>query len=102
MNSLRRSDKKFVSSLANRVCVDQGSITRRNIDTIEKDSKCLDVLSLNPKFVASNVIYAPVPDDEMWRIGFLEELMSVRSNEQHLDGFSKKEIGHMISLIATS
>ena len=63
----------------------------------------MDVLSPDPpNYVASNVIYAPVPETEMWRIGVLEELMSVRSNELHLDGFSKKEVGIMISLIATT
>ena len=77
-------------------------MTKKNLNSIEKDSNCNDILSLNPRFVASQVSYAPVPENEIWRISFIEELLKVRSNELHLDGFSKKEIGAMISLIATS
>ena len=102
LGSLRTSPKKCVASLVHRVCEDQGSITKKNINTIEADSKCLNVLSLNPRYVASNVTYAPVPETEIWRIGFLEDLISIRSNEQHLDGFSKKEIEQMIVLLATT
>ena len=102
LGSLRKSPKKFVASLVNRVCEDQGSITRKNINSIETDSKLSNVLSLNPRYVASNVTYASVPESEIWRIGFLEDLISVRSNQQHLDGFSKKEIEQMIVLIATN
>ena len=102
VSSLRNSKKKFLTSLAHRVCDDRGSITRKNIDAIEKESKCSNVLSLNPRYVASNVIYAPVPENEMWRIGVLKELLSVRSNEQELEGFTSEEVEELISLVATS
>ena len=102
IKDLINSKKKCVASLAHRFCEDQGSMTKKNLNSIEKDSNCSDILSLNPKFVASQVKYAPVPENQIWRINFLEELLKVRSNELHLDGFSRKEIEAMLSLIATS
>ena len=58
------------------------------------------MLSLNPRYVASNVTYAPVPEGELWRITFLEELLSVRSNELELEGLTYKEIDELIAIIA--
>ena len=77
-------------------------MTKKNLNSIEKDSNCFDVLSLNPRFVASQVKYAPVPENEIWRINFIEELLKLRSNELSLDGFTKNEIEDMILFIATS
>ena len=102
VKSLRSSKKKCVSSLCQRLCDDQGSIIRKNLNIIEKESNCANILSLDSRFVSNHVIYAPVPDEEIWRINFIEELIQIRSNELFVDGFSRKEIQELINLIATS
>ena len=88
--------------MCQRLCDDQGSIIRKNLNIIEKESNCANILSLDSRFVSNHVIYAPVPDEEIWRINFIEELIQIRSNELFVDGFSRKEIQELINLIATS
>ena len=102
VNSLRNSKKDCVSSLAKRVCSDQNSITKNNLNLIEKESNCIDILSLTPSYVSSQVKYAPVPIEEIWRVSLLEELIQIRSHDFILEGFSKEEIDHLIAITACS
>ena len=96
VKTLGNSKKKCVASLANRVCNDQNSITKKNLNVIEEESNCIDILSLNPCFVSSQIRYAPIPNEEMWRVSLLEELIQIRSHDSVLEGFSKKEIDELI------
>ena len=100
-----KSEKKCLSALAFRVCHDQGSITRHNLNQIENESNCYeDILSLDAHFVSSQVKYAPVPDDEKWRISLLKELIGLRNHNFFLedDQLTEEEIEDMILFVATS
>ena len=104
VKSITDSKKVFLSSLAKRVYHDQGSITRHNLNSIEKDSGCTDLLSYSPKYISSKVRYAPVPETEEWRVSFLKELISLRNNDMVLEDsqFTQNEIQDLISMVATS
>ena len=104
VKSILQSEKSILSSLAKRVCQDQGSITRMNLNLIEKDSNCPSVLDFNPRYIASQIKYAPVPDDEIWRISLLKELIGLRNNDMILEDseFTKEELQDLISMVATS
>ena len=69
---------------------------------IEKESKCTEILSLNPCFVSSQVKYAPIPVEEIWRVSLLEELILIRSNDSTLEGFTKEEINDLLQITACS
>jgi len=100
-----KSEKKCLSALAFRVCHDQGSITRHNLNQIENESNCYeDILSSDAHFVSSQVKYAPVPDDEKWRISLLKELIGLRNHNFFLedDQLTEEEIEDMILFVATS
>ena len=97
-----KSEKKCLSALALRVCHDQGSITRHNLNQIEQDSDCHgDILSLDANFVSLQVKYAPV---EQWRISLLKELIGIRSHDFYLEDnqLTEKEIEDLICFVATS
>ena len=94
--------KACVASLAQRVCRDQNSISKKNLNMIEKESNSKDVLSLNPSFLASQVKYAPIPEEKIWRVTLLEELIQVRSHDSVLEGFSKEEVNDLITIAACS
>ena len=102
VKSLRSSKKKCVAALCLRLCEDQGSITKKNLNIIEKESNCPNILSLDSKFVTNQIKYFPVPENEIWRINFIEELIQIRSNKLSLDGFVENEIEDMILFVATS
>ena len=104
VKSIINSKKRFLSALAQRVCHDQGSITRHNLNAIEKDSGCNDLLSYNPRFISSKVRYAPVPEEDLWKVGLLKELIQLRNNEMTLEDsqFTKDELQDLINFVATS
>ena len=78
------------------------SITKKNLNLIEEESNCIDILSLNPCYVSSQIRYAPIPNEEMWRVSLLEELIQIRSHDSVLEGFTKKEIDDLILIAACS
>ena len=38
--------------------------------------------------VKKNMEYFPIPDEERWRLGFMEELLDVKSNDREIENFS--------------
>ena len=42
-----------------------------------------------------------IPEDEIWKVEFLREAMSIRSGELQLDNFSEKEIQSIIYCISS-
>ena len=50
----------------------------------------------------NTLVFSPVPKNEEWRIGFLKELLDIRSNDIVLDSFSKDEIDDMIQFVCTT
>ena len=44
-------------------------------------------------------MYAEVPNDQLWRINFLHELISTRQGELEVPGFNSEEISDMIDNI---
>ena len=99
-----KSTKKCLSYLANRVCSDNGSLTKQNLNFIEQESGIDNVLQECNSTVASCLDYAKVPEEEEWRLGFLDELMKLRREEYCLDNdqFTKAEITELINFVCTS
>ena len=101
INSLRNSKKKCLASLAEMAISDQASTTRRNLNLISTKSGCSNVLEMDTKYVGNSIIYEKIPEDEIWKVEFLREAMSIRSGELELDNFSAKEVQTMIYCISS-
>ena len=86
---------------------DQGSISVQNIDSIDKSARYdrFSVMNINPRTVASEIKYAPVPNSEIWKVKFLKERLNVRNGDLCVgsgeESFSKKEIQDLICMIST-
>ena len=57
---------------------------------------------LTSSLVKENLKYFPVPQDEEWRLPFLEELLSVETNDSTIECFSSSDVKLMISSLCTS
>ena len=72
--------------------------------TISKISREINVAkaSLTSQVVRKSMVYFPVPDDQMWRIDILKELLNVKQQSLSLGHFNLDETSTMINYICTS
>ena len=108
VQSLLVSKKKCLSELAKKMVYDQGSTCGQNINYIAENAgfSRYSVLKISPRHVASSMKYSVVPEESMWKVSFLKELLSIRDghfsvgNEEE-GGFSRDEIQELINIITT-
>ena len=86
-----------------RVCSDQGSITRQNLNFIEAESGLINVLELNNAIVGQNLKYE-IPEGEEWRIDMFNELvqMSMRNLYLEANQFTNAELGVILDYVCTT
>ena len=102
IRSCRDSKKKCLSTLVNRACNDEGSITKQNLNFIEAESGRHNVLLLNNATVESNLKYV-IPEGEEWRICFFNELVQLSMNNYELDSqFTNAELGAILEYVCTT
>ena len=98
--------KRCLASLASRMIKDHGSITKKNLSLISKESGLDDVINNSPSLVVSTVQYAPTPPGEEWRYGFLNELLQLRKHNLEIEWednveFTPNEIDQLIHLVSS-
>ena len=82
--------------------MDQGSITRQNLNFIEAESGLVNVLELNNSTVSQNLKYV-VPEGEEWRIDFFNELVQLSMGNFELDSqFTNAELGAILEFVCTT
>ena len=52
--------------------------------------------------VKNSFKYKHVPDDQLWRIPLLKEMIEVRAGTTQIEGFSDEEITEMMEFVCTS
>ena len=58
-----------------------------------------DVRYLNSTLIRSNMNYYPVPVEEEWRVGCLDELLN---DQLEVPGFNENELKDIVSFICSS
>ena len=100
VDSLCMSSKVEVALLANMAVQDNRTVMGKTVARLKQELNS-DVLTSN--LVKKNLKYFPVPQDEEWRLPFLDELLSVETNDSSIDGcFSSSDVKMMISSLFTS
>ena len=56
---------------------------------------------LTKSTVKQSLVYAPVPDDSIWKLHILSELLDVRKNNYVIHDFIQNETTDMINFICT-
>ena len=51
-----------------------------------------NVQSLTPQLVKTTMSYFRIPDDQLWRVPIIQEMLAIRNNDLSLTGFSYREI----------
>ncbi len=81
--------------------MDNKTVFRKNLSNIARECDT-SIDNLSAAVVKSSLKYAPVPDDESWRVDLLHNLLALRNHEWTLDNFENDEINHMIWEICTT
>ena len=81
-------------------------MTAQNINLIENKIGVQNILSLSSTSITENFIYNEVPDGDEWRIGFVDELIQLRSGNLEVvmpngEYFTRKEINNFISMVSS-
>ena len=81
---------------------DNRTVLRKTLDMLCKlcDKEDLSLLSSN--CVKSKLSYYNVPDEEMWRVETVTELLNLRDQSLYLPGFTNEEINTMLVFTCTS
>ena len=49
-----------------------------------------------------NLTYQTIPENEMWRLSLIQELLEIRRNDLELNGFSEEEVSSLIDIVCGS
>ena len=103
VKSSSKSCKSCLSALMKRACDDQGSVTRQNLNLIEQESGCHNILDQSYLDI-QNGLKPEVPEGEEWRINFLKELTDLRLNNCYLENdlFTKAKLATVIEYVCTT
>ena len=93
------SKKKCLRALVNFVVNDQGSTTCQNLNIISKESGLSSILDKNPNFVKNSIMYAPMPDEDSWKVDLLDELFLIRSGDLEFEGNDGLKFDELQALI---
>jgi len=97
-HSLKKSNKIAIRLLSNAFQNNLMTTLGKNIYNIAQDCNCYPS-DLTKLYVKSNLTFAEVSDDNFWKIPFLKELLSVRSNEIEIPGFERDELSQIINYL---
>ena len=101
IKQIENSSKLAIKSLLKICKNDCRSITGKNLRRLmlmcDKDN--IDHLKESD---IDGLEYSPIPETETWRMNLLPELLSTRSSNTEIPGFTDKEITDLVCLVCTS
>ena len=96
------SSKKSAVRLLGKLCrSDQRTVFGSNLQYIASDCKT-DINSVTPSLVRNVMSYVDCPEDELWRVPLLMNLINIRSSEMFLDNFEDDELYNIVENICTT
>ena len=101
MQSLVSSTKSSISYLARLVRYDNRTLAGRTVSRLSRECNS-DKVSLTVSSVSRSVRYFPVPEEELWRIDIMKELLNVNRSYLTINDFNNMETNHMMNFLCTS
>ena len=100
VSSICSTQKHAIRLLASLCKYDKRTTVGENLHNIANDCN-VDQSILSKSTVKQSLFYAPVPDDNIWKIHILSELLDVRKNNYVIHDFIQNETTEMINFICT-
>ena len=101
MQSLVCSTKSSISYLARLVRYDNRTLAGRTVSRLSRECK-VDRGSLTVSTISKYIRYFPVPEEELWRLDIMKELLNVKWSCLAINEFNNLEIDHMINFLCVT
>ena len=99
---IMKSKKEALKSVFSKVRRNVQTYTGKNLRKIMKLMNKENISELKSCEVKNTFKYKHVPDDQLWRIPLLKEMIEVRAGTTQIEGFSDEEITEMMEFVCTS
>ena len=96
---LYKSNKPAVKLLAMLAAEDMRTVMGKTLSKMKNE---LDGQELTCQSIKRHLKYFPVPDQESWRLNFLEELMDVDARKSTIENMTYEDITTMIRILCTA
>jgi hypothetical protein len=96
---LFQSNNQMVNLLAMMAAGDHRTVMGNTLSKLKRELAGRDLNCNNTK---SYMKYFPVPEQENWRMGFLEELMEADAKTLNIENMDAKDITSMIDILCTT
>lgn len=100
-DSLLKCSKLSLRLLVNLSKGDHRTFLHCNLTDIARECNT-DIMSLCKNYVKHNLKFSNVPDDQLWKIPILNELLNVRSNDLMINDFAIHETTDMINFLCSN
>jgi hypothetical protein len=97
-----KSKKEALKSVYLKVRRNVQTYTGNNLRKIMMLMNKMNISELKSCEVKDNFKYKPVPDDQLWRIPILKEMIEVRARTYQIEGFTDEEITEMMEFVCIS
>ena len=101
INQIKNSDKTVSKVLLEVIKLDVNSVTGSNLRSIMNLVNKTSIEDLDPQD-SKSVVFHPVPINEEWRIGLVKEIIDIRNQVFHLEGFTADEVNHILDFVCTT
>ena len=101
LQQIRNSNKEASKFLLDSIYKDTNSITGSNLRNILLMTGKATVSELVPDDVSS-LQYHPMPEDEMWKVSILQELIDAKHGNMEIDEFRYNELEEMLEFLCKS
>ena len=98
---IANSEKIALKNVFNFIKNDARSTTGKNLRSILLLLDKNDIDDLSPQD-ASKILYKEVPENELWRIALVKELIDIRQGVLEVEGFSEDELVTILNYTCTS
>ena len=96
-----KCNKPIIRTLSKLCKDDNKTVYGRNLYNISRTCN-IDVPSLTPQLVKTTMSYFPAPENQLWRLPLVKELLALRSDQFELTGFNYEEMTDLLKYVCTT
>ena len=100
--SLKYSKKPSIQLLVKLKRNDTRTVHGNNLAQIAKRCETDDLNNISSYIVKTNMKYSAIPENETWRLGVINDMMSIRTENHYLENFEQNDIYNMLSIACSS
>ena len=101
LKQIRKSKKILPNQILNSIQFDTRSVTGNNITKILLLTKKANVDEITDEDIEA-IEYAPITEENTWRINLIREITDNKFNQLEIDGFSKEECEEILQFACVS